>query len=169
MIDTRSAAQLTAGVCGAGTSWKFAPSPADDEDAYDAVACLDFDIVATMLLAAGHIGRLPDAVPATNLGTCRPCGGPAMLSAIVRSNATVAGALFKSTLAIPMPDANDDELPLLPTTAPKTGGSSARRFTSAKCSQMLTLLRGRSHDNRPVDSVDDGGTSGEMNDDMHGW
>lgn len=137
----------------------------DDDDAHDAVACLDFDIVATRLLAAGHAGRLLAAVPATNLGTCRPppspqSAGPSMLSAIVWSTVTVAGALFRSTLAIPMPDAN---------TPPQTGGSSARRFPSAKCSQMLTLLRGRSHDNRPVDPVDDGGTSGEMNDDMHGW
>ena len=52
---------------------------------------------------------------------------------------------------------------------------SARRFTSAKCSQVLTMLRGRSHDNFPVGvlvvlHVDAVGTSGEMhaNDDMQG-
>ena len=71
-----------------------------------------------------------------------------------------------------MTDTDAGELPLSAAIASQTDAMLAVRVTSAKCSHMLTLLRGRSHASRPVDLVvsvgDDDGTSTEMKEDMHG-
>jgi len=176
-MDTRSAENATAGVFGANTSKSAAPV-ADDEDAHDdsAAGSLDFAITGIMRVdRANQTGRSLALVGAAKLGIWQPpsptappnvAGGSHLASAPT----VLAETSHRSNVVGALADAA--KLALRATITPRAGAVVALRFTSAKCSQMLTLLRGRSHDNRPaylhVLSADDDITSVERNDDMHG-
>ena len=181
IMDTRSAGQVTAGVLGARTSKSPIP-PTDDEVAHDVADFRGFVAAAsiravgasqTEVLTAADASRklgncLPESETALPSGAGRldPAIAPTAPAAMLRSNVSVVGA------PLPMTDTDAGELPLSTAIAPQPDAVLAVRLTSAKCSHMLTLLRGRSHDNRPaylhVLSADDDITSVERNDDMHG-
>ena len=181
IMDTRSAGQVTAGVLGARTSKSPIP-PTDDEVAHDVADFRGFVAAAsiravgasqTEVLTAADASRklgncLPESETALPSGAGRldPAIAPTAPAAMLRSNVSVVGA------PLPMTDTDAGELPLSTAIAPQPDAVLAVRLTSAKCSHMLTLLRGRSHASRPVDLVvsvgDDDGTSTEMKEDMHG-
>lgn len=169
-MDTRSAEKATAGVFGADTS-RSVTSAVDDEDAHDDTAAASLDIAATGSMhvdRANQTGCSLALVAKAMLGNWRPPSPhgaershPASARTVKGSNISVVGAL-----------SNAAKLALPAAIISRAGAVLALRFASAKCSQMLTLLRGRSHDNRSaylhVVSTADDIASVERNEDMHG-